>query len=148
MAFYSVHKRDGAPAEEVIFVPEGFSFGAFVFTMLWALWHRMWLTAAVLLAISGAIAIAGSLLAVNESVMAIVGFTVNLIFGFEARDLQIRSLVARGYDRAGFSHGKNLYEAEIRYFYNSSLPQPQSAPPVKGRPYMGEPDTLGIFGNV
>ncbi len=148
MAFYSVHKRDGAPAEAAIFVPEGFSFGAFVFGVLWALWHRMWMAAAVLLAISGAIAIAGNLLALNESVIAIVGFTVNLIFGFEARDLQIRSLISRGYDHIGVSHGKNIDEAEIRYFHNSSQPQPQSAPPVKARPYAGEPDTLGIFGNV
>ena len=148
MTSYSVHKRAGDPAEEAIFVPEGFSFGAFVFTMLWALWHRMWLAAAVLLAISGAIAIAGNLFALNESVMAIMGFSVNLIFGFEARDLQIRALISRGYDHIGFSQGRNIDEAEIRYFYNSSRPQPQSAPPVKARPYMGEPDTLGIFGNV
>ena len=148
MTSYSVHKRDGAPAGEEIFIPECFSFGALVFTVLWALWHRMWLAAAVLLAISAAIAIAGNLFALNETVMAIAGFTVNLIFGLEARELQIRSLIARGYTHIGFSHGKNLDEAEVRYFYNSSRPQAQSAPALWARPYAGEPDTLGIFGNV
>ncbi len=148
MAFYSVHKRDGAPAEEAIFVPEGFSKGAFLLTVLWALWHRMWLAAAVLLAVTGAIAVAGNLLSLSEGAVAIAGLAVNVIFGFEARDLQIRSLIAQGYRQVGFSHGKNLEEAEIRYFHNRSRPQPHSAPSVISRPYPGEPDTLGIFGNV
>ena len=42
MAIYSVHNRDGASDEQAIFVAEGFSTGALVFTVLWAAWHRMW----------------------------------------------------------------------------------------------------------
>ncbi|HUR43668.1 MAG TPA: DUF2628 domain-containing protein [Aestuariivirga sp.] len=148
MAFYSVHKREAAPAEHAIFVREGFSFGAFVLTVLWALWHRMWLTAGVLLAISGAIALAGNLLHMNEGIVALAGFAVNLIFGFEARDLQIRSLIARGYSQVGYSHGKNLDEAEIRYFHNNSERHPSPLAAPRRVPFPAEPDTLGIFGNV
>jgi hypothetical protein len=149
MAFYSVHRREGAPPEEAIFVREGFSLGAFVLTVLWALWHRMWLTAAILLAISGAIALAGNLFHISDGIIALAGFVVNLIFGFEARDLQNRSLIARGYDSAGHSHGRNLAEAEIRYFHTNVERHPSSNVAVPKRAWFpAEADTLGIFGNV
>jgi hypothetical protein len=149
MAFYSVHRREAAPAEQAIFVREGFCFGAFVLTVLWALWHRMWLAAGVLLTVLGAIALAGNLLHFGDGVIALAGFAVNLIFGFEARDLQIRSLIARGYGQVGYSHGKNLDEAEIRYFHKQSERHLLTAPVAPQRvSFPTEPDTLGIFGNV
>ncbi|MBC8038043.1 MAG: DUF2628 domain-containing protein [Rhizobiales bacterium] len=149
MAFYSVHKREDAPAEQAVFVREGFSTSAFLFTVLWALWHRMWLAAGVLLAVSGAITLAGNLLGAGEGVSLLASFVVNLIFGLEARDLQIRTLIGRGYAQVGFSHGRNLDEAEIRYFHRiggyRTVPEPLPTRPV---PYAAQPDTLGIFGNV
>jgi len=150
MAFYSVHKRDGAAAEQVIFVREGFSKGAFLLTVLWSLWHRMWLAAAILLAVSGAIALAGNLLGMNGNVTAVTGLAVNLIFGFEARDLQIRALIARGYAQIGLSHGNSLDEAEIRYFHGNGQQHTPPAPRLTVKPMSnpGAPDTLGIFGNV
>ena len=149
MAFYSVHSREGYPAEQALFVREGFSFAAFLFTVVWALWHRMWLAAGILLALSGALALAGNLFGIGDGVIVIAGFAVNLIFGLEARNLQIRSLIERGYRQVGYSHGKNLDEAEIRYFHTNSRPQPQPGTvALKTRPFSGEPDTLGIFGNV
>lgn len=149
MAFYSVHNREGAPAEQAVFVSEGFSKGAFLFTVAWALWHRMWLAAAILLAVSGAITLAGNLLGIGDGVIVLAGLAVNLLFGFEARDLQVRSLIGRGYGQIGFSHGSNLEEAELRYFHKTGGQHPQPAPvAVKPISYPGAPDTLGIFGNV
>lgn len=147
MAFYSVHNREGAAAERAIFVPEGFSASAFILAVPWALWHRLWLPAGFLLAVSGAVALAGTLLGLGEGIIVLANFVISLIFGFEARDLQIRSLIGRGYAQAGYSHGKNLYEAEIRYFYNRPG-TPSSRVPIKPLSYPGAPDTLGIFGNV
>ena len=149
MAFYSVHNREGASAEQAIFVREGFSTGAFLFTVAWALWHRMWLAAGILLAVSGAIALAGNLLGIGDGVIVPAGLAVNLLFGFEARDLQVRSLIGRGHGQIGFSHGNNLEEAELRYFHKNGGHRPPLSPvAVKPMSYPGAPDTLGIFGNV
>ena len=146
---YSVHIRDGAAAEQAVFVREGFSTGAFVFTVAWALWHRMWLAAGVLLAVSGAITLAGNLMDAGEGVLVLAGLAVNLIFGFEARDLLISALAGRGYRQSGYSHGRNLDEAELRYFHKNVAHHPRLFPvAVKPVPYPGAPDTLGIFGNV
>ena len=37
---------------------DGFSWAAFVLTFLWALWNRMWIVAAVILAVMAAVAVA------------------------------------------------------------------------------------------
>ena len=150
MAIYSIHNRQGAGPEEAIFVREGFSTCAFLFTVLWALWHRLWLVAAILLAITAAIALAGSYLGASEFLVELVSLAVNLIFGFEARDLQARALVAAGCPEIGLSHGRNLDEAETRFFHQldhgpASSAVPTLANPI-ARPYV--PDTLGLFGNV
>ena len=31
-----------------MFVPEGFAWAGFIFTFIWALWHRLWVVAALL----------------------------------------------------------------------------------------------------
>ena len=61
MAIYSIFRKAGAPRDEAVFVKEGFSIAAFVLTFLWALWNRMWVVAAVILAVMAAVAVAGSL---------------------------------------------------------------------------------------
>ena len=149
MAIYSVHNRDGASDEQAIFVAEGFSTGALVFTVLWAAWHRMWLAAGVLLAVTGATALAGSYFGISEGMTAVASFAVSLVFGFEARELYARSLVARGMAQVGLSHGRNLEEAELRYYHRA---QAGGAPSMMATPKLPlpihAPDTLGIFGNV
>jgi hypothetical protein len=149
MALYSVHNRRGASPDEAIFVPEGFSTGALVFTVLWALWHRMWLVAAVLLAVMVAIALAGNYFGLGEWVTALASFVVSLLFGFEARDLQRRSLIAAGYSQIGFSHGRDLDDAEIRYYHTRATPPaPTTQVMAQPVPRLQAPDTLGIFGNL
>lgn len=149
MAIYSVHNRDGASDEQAVFVAESFSAGALVFTVLWAAWHRMWLAASVLLAVTGGTALAGNYFGISESMTALVSFAVSLIFGFEARELYARSLVARGMAQVGLSHGRNLEEAELRYYHRARA---GGAPSMMATPKLPQPihapDTLGIFGNV
>ena len=53
MRVYTVHlRRHGLmPERDLVLVREGFSWWAFLFTSLWALWHRMWWEALGLFAI-------------------------------------------------------------------------------------------------
>jgi hypothetical protein len=47
--FTVLEPPDGKP-DRVAFVPEGFAWGALIFTFIWALWQRLWVAAAVLFA--------------------------------------------------------------------------------------------------
>ena len=145
MTIYTVHKRPGDAPEKTTFVPDGFSFGAFALTVVWAAWNRMWLVAAVLLAIDAAIAMAGYLFGLADIVIALINLAVALIFGFEARDLQRRSLAAVGRSTIAFTAGKRQEDAELRYFL--SQPAAVSAP-IAVRPAGPPHDPLGLFGNV
>ena len=50
---YTVHLRQPARDAErdLVIVREGFSWGAFLVSVLWALWNRLWLVAIVLMAL-------------------------------------------------------------------------------------------------
>ena len=147
MTIYTVHKRPGEAPEKALLVPDGFSFEAFALTVVWAAWNRMWLVAAVLLAIDAAIAVAGYRFGLADIVIALINLAVALIFGFEARDLQRRSLAAAGRGAIAITTGKRREDAELRYFL--SQPAAVSTPaPIAVRPAGPPHDPLGLFGNV
>ena len=52
MKIYTVLEPPDGKSERVAFVPEGFSWGALMFGLLWALWHRMWVVALLLFVLS------------------------------------------------------------------------------------------------
>ena len=47
---YTAHVRGrGGVDADIVFVKDGFSWPAFFFTAVWALWHRLWLFALIVL---------------------------------------------------------------------------------------------------
>ena len=58
--FTVLEPPDGNP-ERVAFVREGFSWSALLLTVLWAVWHRMWVVAALLFALTTALTVATNL---------------------------------------------------------------------------------------
>jgi len=149
MAIYSIFRKAGAPREEAIFVKEGFSIAGFVLTFIWALWNRMWVVSAVILAVMAAVAVAGSLTAANEVVAAAVNTGLALIFGFEAQNLRAWSLRRSGFVDDGLVEAASGEEAELKYFV-AVLPTERGVPraaPVRGYG-SSQSDPLGLFGNV
>ena len=55
MNVYTVHVRR-MPVPELVLVKEGFSLPAFLFSFLWAAWHRLWLVAVGFVALQAAAA--------------------------------------------------------------------------------------------
>ena len=117
MRVYTVHlRRHGLdPDRDVAVVPEGFSWGAFLFGFLWALWHRMWWTALGLFVISAAAELVAELLLADPLAQGAVGLGVALAIGYVAQDLRRRHLTARGFAEAGVVTGRDGEEALFRY---------------------------------
>ena len=149
MAIYSIFRKAGAPREDAVFVKEGFSVAGFVLTFVWALWNRMWVVAAAILAVMAAVVLAGSLSAAKEAVVAAVNAGLALIFGFEAQALRGWSLRRSGHVQDGLVEAASLEEAELKYFA-ATLPAARVAPQAAAiRPQGGsQGDPLGLFGNV
>jgi hypothetical protein len=142
MKIYTVLEPPDGKSERVAFVPEGFSWGALVFGLLWALWHRMWVVSLLLFAVSAILSIATNFELLGPGFAALLQFGIGLIFAFEARSLQAKSLERVGFRRATLIQASNGEAAERVYF---SGRRPVSRPlQVRATP----DDTLGIFGNV
>jgi hypothetical protein len=120
--FYTVHTRRGPwsnsdlGGQETVFVKDGFAWGAFLFSALWALWHRMWLGALVIVAGSVLLAVASELSDMPPALDAALGFAWSLLIGFEAQDWRRRALAARGYVEVAVVSGASIVDAERRFF--------------------------------
>ena len=98
-AIYTVHENPDAsdPSDRVVLVREGFSLGAFIFTVLWSLAHRLWLFSAVYAVLAVALYKLGGTVGLNETAQSIAQLGLQLWFGFSARDWQRHALTYRGY---------------------------------------------------
>ena len=146
MAIYSVHNRPAARPDDAIFVKEGFAWAAFFFTLLWALWHRMWIVAVIVFSATAAVAALASWLGLGDTPVNLASLAVSLVLGFEGNDLRRWSLARQGYEELGLAPGRDLDEAELRFFAARSSFQPSAsnAVPPKLRPEGHDP--LGLFG--
>ena len=99
MKLYTVHVPVGrlVPGEEPVLVKEGFCWPAFFFSVLWALWHRMWLIAPLLLLASVAIEAALSQLGANDAARGAVNLGFALFVGVSANDWRRRRLAKQGF---------------------------------------------------
>ncbi|MEI7598605.1 MAG: DUF2628 domain-containing protein [Aestuariivirga sp.] len=145
MKLFTVLESPDGKAERVAFVPEGFSWSALILNGLWALWHRMWVVAALLFALSSALTVATNLELLGSGLAALLNFGIALVFGFEARSLQVKSLERVGFRRTGLIQASNSEAAELVYFAGRA---PVATKVATSQLRAAHDDTLGIFGNV
>ncbi len=112
--FYA--KPGGAMVADIVSVKEGFCWPAFVFGFLWALYHRLWLWAAGLLALAVAVEWGSLALEVNPVVAAAVSLAIGAIIGFHGNDLRGIDLARKGYAYLGLAAGSDRDAAEQRFF--------------------------------
>jgi len=136
MTTYSIYARpDDRGAANAIFLPDGFSWKAFVFTWVWALWNRMWIVALLVLSV---MLIASALPTVPQFLLSLA---VNLVMGLHGNDLLGWSLTRRKYAEIALSNGASLEEAELRYYADGTDAAAKASPmPVNH-------DVLGLFGS-
>ncbi len=124
MATFTVHAPPasalGAAPEKVIFLRDGFSWGAFFLGPFWLAWQRAWIPAAIwALALAG-VALIGVKAHVGDEVMALVSFAMSLALGFEGPRLVAWSLARAGYQEKSVVVGETLDEAEEVFFRKES----------------------------
>lgn len=146
MAIYSIYHRRGDAADRAVFVKEGFSGPALVFTVFWALWQRMWIVAALMLCLIAAVTVLAEWSGIAEDVIAIVNLAIGLIIGFEAASLRGWSLRRSGFAETGMVQAATLEEAELKYYLGrkTEITMTASMPPKLRASEHGEP--LGLFG--
>ncbi len=91
-----VAPRDPAALDDAVLVRDAFSLPAFVFPVLWALWHRMWLVALLVLVAQGGIIAAIAWLDVHPLAGLAADGLVSLFFGLEAAAIRSWHLARKG----------------------------------------------------
>jgi hypothetical protein len=118
MKIYTVHIPPGAkdPLEKPVFIREGFSWAAFFLTGIWALYHRLWWHALLILIFNGVLMVLAEehVLSQPGLVIAQIGFQFNV--GCHANDWRRRRLAKLGYILSDVTASDNLLRAEQRYF--------------------------------
>ncbi|TYC54049.1 DUF2628 domain-containing protein [Rhodobacterales bacterium] len=126
---------DPGKSDRLLFVPDGFSFLAFIFSPIWLLVQRMWLVFLGYLAVTLLIELLA--LGIDDRITGIATFFVSLAFGFEAQALRRWSLERKGWRVAGIVDGDSLAEAELRFLHkeaghlNTLADTPAPPPPAR-----------------
>ncbi|HKC33927.1 MAG TPA: DUF2628 domain-containing protein [Xanthobacteraceae bacterium] len=112
-------ERDGDPAaraERIVFVPDRFSWGAFLVAPLWMLWRRLWLIFLAYLMLMAAVTVGLRFAGVGPGARFLVMALIALLVGFEAANLRRWALLRDGWRERGPIVGHDLAAAERRFF--------------------------------
>ncbi|HEV7253938.1 MAG TPA: DUF2628 domain-containing protein [Mesorhizobium sp.] len=140
--------------ERAVFVRDGFAWLGFIFPLFWLLWHRLWIEAAVVLALMLSFGALGDAFQ-TPSAAVLVSFLVQLGVGLEGQNWRLAKLRRGGWREAGAIEAHDLDEAEMRFFAGRAEAEPAPAlvaaalPPARpfGRPTPGAaPAPLGLIG--
>ncbi|MCH7958416.1 MAG: DUF2628 domain-containing protein [Proteobacteria bacterium] len=117
MRLYTVHVRRHDPDadSDLVLIKEGFCWPAFFLGPLWALWHRLWLAALVLLVAALALGGVGMALGLDGLSQGAVAVGLAAIVGFVANDLRRRRLARRHFTLAAVVSGAGREAAEWRF---------------------------------
>ena len=122
MKTYTVHERPEPPADRLeraaslVFVRDGCSWSAGLFTPFWAIAHRLWLVLLGYIATLIVIGVVTYALNLSETVTTITFLTLQLAIVFEAASLRRWELRLRGWAFLGSVNGRTRQECERRFF--------------------------------
>jgi Protein of unknown function (DUF2628) len=161
MSVYTVHEPplravDAAPdPERFVFVRDGFSVWAFLFSVLWMLWYRLWLVLLIYVIVAAGLEAGLRAAGIPGPLLGLVGLLLSLLVGIESATLRRFKLARSGWKNVGVVSGDDLEGAEQRFFDAwlraapprlvvppPTAPGPAPSPP----PSMPQPpDVIGLF---
>lgn len=156
MAFYTALTPPADPSlpladqlGRTVFLKDGFSIYAFVFTGLWLLSRKLWLAFVVFAVIWAGVAFGGSYFGFNPVALTVVQLLLGLYLGLEGNVLAERKLLAKGWTLAGVVEGRDIDSVERRFFESApglafAAPPPVSlaVTPAQTMPTQG---VIGLF---
>jgi hypothetical protein len=135
--------RDGeaAPAAaadpmRVVLVKEGVAWPALFFGAIWLIYRRMWLVLAGYVIVSVLAGYAAERL--GGDLPGIFMLLAHVLFAIEGNELRRWTLRRQGYGLTAVVEGRNIEEAEIRYFaaLEDAAPEVPAVPPAPPMPAM------------
>jgi len=113
MRAFTVHIKDDRQ-DTAVLVRDGFSWAAFLFTVLWAAWHRMWWWALALFVLFAVTGVVMAKLSLGAGLSFLIHGIFSVIIGLGAGEMRRWHLTRRGFRETGRVQGRDRTEAEIR----------------------------------
>jgi hypothetical protein len=128
MTVFTVHvtRDDAKNVDDMVFVPERFSWGAFLLTPLWLLWHRLWFSFLIWGAVMASVILATGPLSPTRGLAYVL---VSLLCGFEGFEWVREKLARHDKEIVDLVTGDSLEDAETHFYYRGGLQLPPSVPP-------------------
>ena len=124
MRIYTVHAPPAeGPGEapdrtRLVFIKDGIAWFALFVPVFWILWQRLWL--ALLWYVAFVLVVAWINRLFGDDLATVALLLGHILFSLEANNIRRWSLYSRGFDDVGESFGRNVEEAEMRYFLDPS----------------------------
>lgn len=131
-------------AEAMMFLKDGFNWGAFLFGPLWLLANRLWLATLGYLAVAIFAYVLFEATGVAEALFGPLLVALNAVVGFEAHWLKSAKLEAKGWNTLGSVTGQGIADCERRFF-EGWLP---SQSPLRRQPRAEQSDARPVDGNT
>lgn len=122
-------------------VKEGFSWPALFFSFAWALYHRLWLVAAALVALMTGIGVAADEFRLGQVSVSLTCFAILVLVGFMANDWRRAALRRRGYGEGGVVTAPNMETALRRYLDLQAIGASAAPRPAAQAQPWGVPDS-------
>lgn len=103
-------------SEGAVFVRDGFYFFGFIAPLLWMLWHRLWVLAAVTFAVTLALGAVGEWSGLIAA-LPLLSLLISLYVGLEGGALRVAALRRAGWRQWGVIEADTIEDAELRYLY-------------------------------
>lgn len=115
---FAVYTRveDSNPLETAVFVKDGFSPMAAIFTFFWALYNRVWWLVGFCFFVQVGLQFLSEYGVIEEETRQIIIFCYHIFLGLQFQDWYEEDLQSRGYILIGIVMAKNLEEAQQRFF--------------------------------
>ncbi|MDI1267332.1 MAG: DUF2628 domain-containing protein [bacterium] len=110
------HAADLSAADKFVFVRDGFHFWAAAISVIWLIWHRLWLVLIGWVAFTIALQFGMAALGVGRNAMLVVDLLIAVLMGFEAASLQRWTLSRRKWRQVDIVVGDDTESAERRFF--------------------------------
>jgi hypothetical protein len=117
MKIFTAHRPPQASQEEVVFIKEGFSWPAFFFPVIWLVVKRLWLPLILYLLVVALVFALAARLSLSDTFMLLAALALNLLLGMEGNERRRRAMARRGFIEEGPFVGKDVHEAELKYFH-------------------------------
>ena len=118
--------KTGIASERAVFVRDGFSIWALLFSVLWLLRYRLWVAAIITLALVVGLSFLDAIPGFGPAV-PILELLVGLLVGLEGPSLRIEKLRRQGWTETAAFNADGRDEAEIIYYAGKASGEPESS---------------------